>query len=1473
MTPREPPRSHTACPWSGATASVFFPSLTRMRAAMLMAAFAWSAGAPSALVARQTPPAPTPDLTGLFELGVLIGDTNGDSVPDFVNASLVTGPAPTVAEHAAAAEIAARLGFETMALDLPIARDNDAPVPIVVGRSGLAAAGVAPPGGLDPTSLDTGEGAVGVTDIDGRPWVFVLGGDDDGLLAAARLFAGVLPHTRTLSTARLGRVEEDVTAALETAGVIGATIRTTQARARAGTDGIARLVLEVGAVDPAAAAAALEWLTTPDGRAPEPHTEAPPQPENPTAAGGGGPPADTGAAAPAPPDDPDEEAGAEGEGADTGRRAVGPLAYPGLASVEVRIEGGRVLRLPGRAAPDAPGPISGRPGSGAKADLDLSNLYTAEGLLGGGPIPDRVDAIVVPGEGGIGGLPELGARLGLESTGLVVPLVHPAATLERPGARPTMILAGTANRLTDQLGDSGAVDLAALAPGEGLVQLVPDAFGSKSALVVTGADEAGAARALEQVATTFPNLGERGKDRPTVDDVERDLWDALSGHAPVGQAAIGLYKLDRLASRVVEEVDGSRLTSASVLFSVEKADPGLRAYVTERASELLGIPEVDVAIDDRDVLNAAPVFAESVTFPSEVDRFWTVMREEVFPAAASGEAIRVEARLSEPPELRADLAREARRELVEAGADPQATEVVVLSAFKQGYSWLYDVVRPRIEDRAIGEIVVRFRRNDPPEEWPQQAINTPVRWLHEIFPIDEVLARELGIDLDRVRFEQVTEGPTYEVVVSDPAGAEILRDTFDPRWVLRPYFDRFRDYEHVRVTTGWLTATAGPRVLADERIVTDAEAFWDHFQEVVLPALYDHVMDLHDGLPRGGSDDAPFFGELVVELEMSEPDYRLGVDNEIHAPMDALHEEIYFGTIEFFDVLGRNSRGEGISFPGRILPIMRPKGDGTGARAEIRATGFATSRPAVIVAYERADGAAGELRLDIPRTTLERPSARMARVRAGEPGLSHLALRVRVDTDRDMRDSLIATTSELQVDERMVSAEQVVWTVQEIERLRAAGLYPSALAYHGLGSLEVWAEWTHEQDPESRRVGTLAANGSPAPLPDWRALLPEGWTYDGDRIVQWDTPIPPPEGHRMLAEMAAAFPEATMYRVGRSYLGKDIWAMDLMPPIVASHWSHLKATTFKPTVVYSARQHANEVSSTSHVLRHAELLLTDPEQRPKLDRVNVIVHPFTNPDGAQTAYDLYTLTPDYILHAGYLGALGQDATSGGGADHPIYPESTVRGRLWETWLPDIFLNPHGYPSHQVVQLFSEYTGLVRRGRVTERNWGFNKGWFMPGFGYVDSPEHPRHKDAAFEIRDYITRGINSNRDVFELNQRAYARYDRYGARFDPDVFHLPMTDSVLIEMPLKGSSGSGGGYDPRVTIWSGTTEAPDETAYGPWMELMGKAGLSWDQAITDYLYDGEHRIERSGSRFFGGVSLRMSRPRPPEKEKEEPPVS
>ncbi|MGB1655994.1 MAG: hypothetical protein ACPHO4_01505, partial [Longimicrobiales bacterium] len=181
-----------------------------------------------------------------------------------------------------------------------------------------------------------------------------------------------------------------------------------------------------------------------------------------------------------------------------------------------------------------------------------------------------------------------------------------------------MVLAGTGNDLIEQLADSGRIDLDELAPGEGLIQLVPQAFGSKPALVLTGADEAGAERALEQLAIGLPNLADRGKDRPTVDDVERGLWDALAGHSPLGQAGTGMYKLARIAQALSDE----EITSASVLMSVEDADAGLASWVEARAVDLLGTTEVDVSIDNRNVLAASTtIYEESLTLPSEVDRF------------------------------------------------------------------------------------------------------------------------------------------------------------------------------------------------------------------------------------------------------------------------------------------------------------------------------------------------------------------------------------------------------------------------------------------------------------------------------------------------------------------------------------------------------------------------------------------------------------------------------------------------------------------------------------------------------------------------------------------------------------------------------------------------------------------------------------------------------------------------------------
>jgi hypothetical protein len=436
--------------------------------------------------------------------------------------------------------------------------------------------------------------------------------------------------------------------------------------------------------------------------------------------------------------------------------------------------------------------------------------------------------------------------------------------------------------------------------------------------------------------------------------------------------------------------------------------------------------------------------------------------------------------------------------------------------------------------------------------------------------------------------------------------------------------------------------------------------------------------------------------------------------------------------------------------------------------------------------------------------------------------------------------------------------------------LRAAGLYRDALAYHDLGAIALTAGWTFDPGPSAERTVTLEG-GTPAAFPDIRRYLTSaGYKYTDGPIVQWDQPIPPFEAYELLAKMAT-FPEATVYKVGESYLGRDVWAMDLMSPVEASHWSQAKMTTLKPTVVYSARQHANEVSSTSHVLKLAELFLTDAADKEQLKKVNVVIHPITNADGAQLAYDLQKITPNHMLHAGYLGALGVDVTSAQWDPDPIYPEAAIRPKIWRMWLPDIYLNPHGYPSHEWVQLFSEYAGWVRN-RVTEsRDWWTMRGWFTPGFSYLDDPRHPRYKEAAFRIRELITQHINAAPDVRALNQRAYDRYRRYGFAFDTENFKLDFTNDVLIYSALKGMRASAQSQDfvarqPNVTIWFGTTEAPDETARGDWMTLVATAGLQWDKAVLEYLLEGRHTIERKGDAFWGGVSLTVTRPRPPKGE-------
>ena len=1397
------------------------------------------------------------DLSTFFKVGLVVQDRNGDSFADFANARFVLPSSPTEGQIVAAANIAARIGLETTAMDIPVGR----------GATGAGVAiSITTATGPEALALGADDGLVRFTPGDPGS-LLVTGKTDTSIMAAAEYVAARLPYAWDVKGATIEKVAGDIREALKPSGVSLTDVAINEAVVS--REGVSRLVASVkvrSAADLVKARAALTAITT---RLPN---------------------------APAPP----------------------ALSYRGVTTLRVALTAGAAratVDIKGVAKPEKSQPVARR-ASGAKEGLDLSTFYSIDGGLGDSDnnlIPDRTEVMISATGEGTEGVIDLAARIGLESTGISVPLVvasdsidattpprapegAPTPTPEadndkdRPEALPMLILIGAKHPVVERLIRDRKFELPALAPGEGLIHVVKNAFGGlpgqgKPAIVVAGGDAAGVARAIAQLAETFPHIAARGKDRTTVDDIEEDVRRFVQARSPEGQAATALYKLDRL----VTSLEGKELASARVKVFVEKAEPGLDALVRRRVRTKLG-GTLDVVVENLDVQKAPPIVvagspvAGEMDVASEVDEFWKTFRALVLPAVPKSKkaAVKLEARLSEPPAVRAAIEKQVRAELVAAGAPDAGLSVSVLSAYKQGYSWLIDSVMPRIAGKAIDTVTLKFAEIGPPAEWKTQTVFAPTRWLLEAYPFADVMARDLKLDLKQIVIEKMPIGsPAYEVSVKAKDGSSILNETFEPRWVLRSMFDRIPDYEKTRVTTGWIEATVAGVKVADARVVTDYERFWDIFQSQILGRLYDHVMAVHKGKPK--PEDAPFFGEMRVELLLSEPDYRIGIDEEQISATEMLHEEIYFNTIHFFDVLGRYARGPSLNYIGRIIPTIRSKADGKPGHLQYSVTGFTEPRPTVAVDYVEKSGRVGSVHLDVTEVATERPSAYSTRVSAGKPGLASLDLRVKVDSEKNERDELVKRAAEDRVDRTMISAEQVTAALTNLEALRAAGLYRSALAYHDVGVMRLGAHWEHAATAATEQVATLQPNGAPEAWPDIRQFLPAGYKYTGGTMVQWDEPISPGEGAELLAKMST-FPEVTVYKAGESYLGQDIWAMDILPKVDSSHLSAAKQTTVKPTVVYSARQHANEVSSTSHVLKMAELLLTDPGYKEKLKKVNVVVHPFTNIDGAQLAYDLQKITPYQMLHAGYLGSLGVDVTSAQNDPDPMYPETLVRPKLWRAWLPDIFLNPHGYPTHEWVQAFSEYAAWVRTRAVETRDYWTMRGWWMPGFSWLDDPRYPRHKTEQMKLLSMITANVKAAPEVWALNQRAYDRYTRYSFAFDEKNFKLDFTDGVLTYKAIKGSraaagpaggAGSGvaqgsgaqpGGWMqryPNITLYEGSTEAPDETAHGDWMKLVATAGLQWDKASFEYLAQGNHKVDRRTDTFFGGgVSLSMNRTRP-----------
>jgi len=1346
-----------------------------------------------------------------FDPGYILEDRNRDSITDYIQCTLVLPQNPSESEIASAANIAARLGYETTSADFNrVGYDSDKnpfydqPVIIIGSRNRLTNKSDELKNRVGK-GLKPGQGDICFFKHDEffrKGGVAITGYDATGLLASANYFAGRFPEIWNLDGKKFSDVHTQFTEFFAGRNINQQEIFSSRIVIDADSPGVKKLVLHIDFPDCANLDSAKMALTRKKK------------------------------------DEPDGD-NSKNDSVPENKVDRASLDFFGLHRIEID------LQCPGKREvidllPMKEWVMEKRVSNPAAntSDFSLSQLYTLTGIFTDNNrdyVPDHVNAYLsMDGEDAAQGIIDFSFRTGLETAGMRLPFVVVAGEEEHPEKPGFPILFGRDHYSIKKLEKEERIHGVSSEPGIGFIQFIPEAFQKRHAMVISGTDQEGMKSVSDYLSRRMPYLWKYGKGNYLLEDIEEDIRKFFQVKNAPGQAAVAIHKLKTWMDRIADK----EIESLNIELALKESPEGLTGFTEDLVKEYFPKAAVDIDLFTTGYGVGKTIFEENVEIPWEVDEFWSLFRDEALSELDNGARGIIEVRVSESPEVRAQIKQQIKDELNANGIDPASFEIVVLSAYKQGFSWLHDYILPKIREREIGEIAITYHTLKESDEIRWQTVNANTRWLQEIFPIDTILARELNIPASKITFHrQVEKDPIYTVTVTDPEGKLILEESFDPKYVIRPFFDLFPEYESVRVTTGWVFVQNGDRVILDKRIKTDPEKFWDHLQTETYRKIIDYVMDVQDGKPSVLN--APYFDELKVELTLSEPNYRLGIDEEVISSTEALHEDIMFHTLALFNRIGGRYGVGGLPYPGRILPLLNSPVDGKPGNARITFTGKEKATPEVFLSYKEADHEMVTQRYTLVPMDVKTPLLRGIELKHGMEGINKLLFDVVATDSVDRYEEFKARGSEIQIDLAFIPVEKLTDMVNILGKLQQKGMYGEALSYDKV--TELMFRVTLEDSIKYSRLVSLKQNSTTVDT-DKNALPAITIASGVGQIIQWNRPMPPGEVAIDLS-ILNRFPEINAYYMATSFLGHNVYAADILLPVDGKYISQAKLNALKPTLMLIGRVHGNEVSSTSHQLKLAEWCATDTAYRKFLKKVNLVIYPMVNPDGAQTAYEMFLENPDFMLHAGRYGALGYDVPRGGrNADH-IYPEAGVVGRLRETWLPDVFVDMHGVPTHEWVQYFAGYSAWVNSRVGGARNYWLPRGWYIPGFSWIEDKEYPELMKVQKAITDSITTGVMSLQEVKAMNDRFYDRYIKYGKQ-DPDTYREYFYEGVQLEARLKGRKVSESGITgSNITYYAITTESADETAYGEWLQLVCTAGLANSTALLNYLANGVNRIE------------------------------
>ncbi len=1350
-------------------------------------------------------------LSQVFQLSKGLLDRDGDSIADTIALRIIIPDLPTAEELAVASDIAARANLESLVIDFGLVqkesellREEDTQtISVLIGTNLNLVKTLSKNRGLNLENLGSDQGYISLYSQNGQDYIILAAGSEKALLKTGRAFFLRWPYLWDIWGRDEGdtyqTVEENLEDFLENIGSDFSDISIQSASYEFPSitspyDAIKRLRFNTGEINNLSVR--IEFSNLDHMENAQKAFEALQQSHK------------------------------KGEKTDV-------LNYSGCnqISIEMRSEKNfanvtiKRIGLPKRfLTPSYKSPV--RPSRSGKS-FDLLNLFSTQGVYSDRDKDSHADGLdtrlIISHSQSYPGIDQLASRLVLDTTGASFPIVQLDTEVENPKALVSPILIGKDNLLSLDLLKTAKLKIPHLERSWGVVTVVPEALNKSSALIIDGADSEGMEKTLSYLSQTFPYLKEFKEGEVRVHDVFALLEKFFNGENGTAEAYFSMQ-----LKTILEEIKDKYFESVELELYLPQKNESFEKALQENLIKTLRTEKFQLksfALKDNKI-----IFEKQKAFAWEKDEALKEIQEAFGQLKKTTQPVRISVGISESLKIREEFKAEIEELLFSKGI--QNMEVEVLCSYKQGFFWLSEKIIPSLKDQNVDRLLIRFSEENDNFNQPKRFYSDPYRWLQELYPVDEIIARDTDIPLEKIEFEMKNEtSPVYEVLAFDMNNRVLLQETFSPRTREDSYLKVLPEWGNVKLTTGWITVQQGSRTILDTSLKTDMERFWDFYQDEVLPEVYSFILKKTGNKPAFTKQ--PYFKRLLFELWLSEPDYRLGLDEEIISSLESIHDELYFDTLDFIrgiteieledESLAEDSSR--YSAPGNILPLIHPSTEGKQGRVKVIFEDWQARSPQLLLKWKEKDKIEYSKKFVFPSLKMENPKVPTFVFNGTDKCIEQLYVEVSFKKETEY-----TTLINIIEEHRKLKEQGVLETPFIFPRLKSLIL---SLKFEDLVKEEKFPVFPGEMDP-----------GTTPPEKDLSTPI-----TPTDEIIS-------PQKCLDIVEQLGHLDKIQTYIAGRSFENRQIPVLEIFTPI-GKHISVPRLITFKPTLYLSGRQHANEVSATNYILKFAELLATDDRYLEYTKKLNFVLHPMENPDGAALAYSLQKLTPFHSLHAGRYTSLGIDVSNQVGSSKPLLPEAKVRGTLYNKWLPDIYLNLHGYPSHEWVQQFSNYSPYLFR------DYWIPRGWFAY-YRSLTLPIYQKWTKAGTELKDIIIRDMTSDPKIKDSNNKFYDRYFRWAARWQPHMNYLERDLGLNLYAKRRSSRASRLSSRRRLTFVEETPELMDETAQGPWLDFLVTQGLTYLFAHLDYLSQANYEIVRIEEESQGRVSIQFVRDRPGE---------